>query len=113
MWIFGGETRKAIGSCGCIWITGTSLIRSQSKSLSEGISSRKILNLFVKSLAEPVRHLKHLSVEYRCAMRADFEMRFHSFTRLGRDLFVKVVGDFAPDFDATDFDGRHSSLLSY
>jgi hypothetical protein len=93
-------------------------------SFSEGISSGKILNLFVESLAEPVRHLKHPSVtdqlydvsgsvEYCCAMRADFEMRFHSFTRLGRDLFVKIVGDFAPDFDATDFDGRHSSLLSY
>ena len=93
-------------------------------SFSEGTSSGKILNLFVESLAEPVRHLKHPSVtdqlydvsgsvEYCCAMRADFEMRFHSFTRLGRDLLVKIVGDFAPDFDATDFDGRHSSLLSY
>lgn len=41
------------------------------------------------------RHLKHPSVtdqpydvsgsvEYRCAMRADFEMRFHSFTQLAR-----------------------------
>src|ERR1700746_1876077 len=101
MWIFGGETRKATGSSGCIWITRTSLIRSQSNSLSEGTSSRKILNLFVQPLAEPVRQMKQpsvtdqphdvsRSVEYCCAMRADFEMRFHSFTRLGRDLFVKV-----------------------
>jgi ketosteroid isomerase-like protein len=33
MWIFGGETRKATGSSGCIWITRTSLIRSQSELL--------------------------------------------------------------------------------
>ena len=31
MWVFGGETRKAIGSSGCIWITRTSLIRRQSE----------------------------------------------------------------------------------
>jgi hypothetical protein len=38
-------------------------------------------------------------------------MSFHSLAHLGRNLFVKVIGDFPPYFDATYFDGCHSAFF--
>jgi hypothetical protein len=91
---------------------------SAANSLSGGTTSRKFPEPFVKPFTEPLGHLKQPSVtdqsynisgavEYRSAVRTSFEMRFHSFAHLGRDLFVEVIGDFPPYFDATDFNGRH------
>ena len=44
-------------------------------------------------------------------MSADFEMRFHSFAHRGRDILVKVVRNFPPDFDAADFNSGHCAPL--
>ena len=42
------------------------------------------------------------AVEYRRAMLADLKMCFHPVTQFSRDLSVKIIGDFPPDFNATD-----------
>src|SRR5216683_2461035 len=48
MWISGGETKRGIGSCGCTWITRTSLIRfGRNKLHWPGRSSGKFLKLFI------------------------------------------------------------------
>jgi hypothetical protein len=44
-------------------------------------------------------------------MCAEFEMRFHSFAHHGRDILVKIVRNFPPDFDAADFNSGHRAPL--
>ncbi len=83
---------------------------------------RSTLNLFVKTLVEPVGHLKQLSVadetyhvsspvQHCFAVLAFFEVSFHALAHFARNLVIKEIGDFPPYFEAADFNCRHCILL--
>src|ERR1700726_522708 len=103
MWISGGKTKKESGNCGCIWITKTSRILSvKANSVARRIRRRKVANLLIEPLAEPLRHPKQRSitnqrhdvsrpVQHCCAVRAGTEVRLHSFAQISRDLHIKVI----------------------
>jgi hypothetical protein len=86
------------------------------------MSLRNALNLVIEPLVETLRHLKQPpiadqtydilhSAQDRGTMGARSEVRFHSFTQLGRDVRIDIVGDFSPDFNATNFKCTHRALF--
>jgi hypothetical protein len=49
-------------------------------------------------------------IKHRGTVVADLKVSAHPFAQFGRNFTVKIIGNFPPDFDATDFNGAHSNL---